>query len=281
MIHEKIDLYASLGVARGAHQKGYLISYVPDPMTENKPKVRPAIIICPGGGYDFWSLREGEPIALHFLRAGFAAFVLDYELKTMHPEPLLQACMAVKYLKENAAKYGIDENKIAAIGFSAGGHLAGSLATLYGEEKIVSRLGKEVSLRPDAVVLAYPVITMGEDTSHGGTKKNITGGREELVKKLSLEDAVNEASSPAFIWHTRTDDCVPVENAYRMALAYQKAHVPYELHIFEHGCHGLSLADIEVFDEGDQNILPEVGVWINLALTWLKGRGFVVKTVQE
>ena len=279
MLYEKIDLYAACKVARGNNQKGYLICYVPHMMWEIKPKVRPAVIICPGGGYEFWSEREGEPVARYFLNAGYAAFVLDYELNTPHPEPLLQACMALKYLRENAEKLGIDKDHIAAVGFSAGGHLAASFATLYGEEEITSRLGvNEKTLRPDAVILAYPVITMGEGTSHGGTKKNITGGDGALEKKLSIEDAVTKDSSPAFIWHTRTDDCVPVENSYRMALACQRAGVPYELHIFEHGCHGLSLANCEVFDDGNENILPEVAVWTELALTFLKGRGFAVRT---
>ena len=279
MIHETIDLYAACSVSRGAHKKGYLISYVPNRMTENKPKVRPAIIICPGGGYDYLSPREGEPVALRFLSAGYAAFVLEYEVQTAYPEPLVQAGMAIKYLRENAAKYGIDKNHIAAVGFSAGGHLAGSFATLYGEEEITSRLGAAPSsLRPDAVILSYPVITMEKGITHDGTQMHITGGSKEFITKLSLENAVNENSSPAFIWHTRTDDCVPVGNAYRMALAYQAAGAAYELHIFEHGCHGLSLADIEVFNEGDQNILPEVAVWLPLALTWLKGLGFEVRT---
>lgn len=280
MLYEKIDLYATLNVARGSHTKGYLYTYVPNQMTEIKPKIRPAVIVIPGGGYGFWSQREGEPIALRFLSAGYAAFLLDYELNTAHPEPLLQACMAIKYLRENAEKYGIDQNQIAAIGFSAGGHLAGSFATLYMAEEITSRLGKETNLRPDAVVLSYPVITMKEKT-HGGSKDVITGGKSDLIKALSLEEQVNEKSSPAFIWHTRTDGCVPVENAYQMALAYQRAKVPYELHIFEHGCHGLSTADSEVFDDGNENILPEVGVWLPLALTWLKNRGFVARTRQE
>ena len=281
MLHETIDLYAACHIERGAHKKGYLYAYVPNRMTENKPKIRPAIIICPGGGYEFWSQREGEPVALRFLSAGYAAFVLDYDLNTPHPEPLLQACMAIKYLRGNANKYGIDANRIAAVGFSAGGHLAGSFATLYGEEEITSRLGAtKETLRPDAVILSYPVITMTKAT-HGGTRNVITGGKAELMEKLSLENAVTKNSSPAFIWHTATDNCVPVENAYRMALAYQKAGVPYELHIFEHGCHGLSLADIEVFDEGNENILPEDAVWLPLALTWLKGRGFAVRTVKE
>ena len=280
MIYETIDLYKACSLARGTNKAGYLISYVPERMTENKPKARPAIIICPGGGYDYLSPREGEPVALRFAGAGYAAFVLRYEIQTAYPEPLLQACMAMKYLRENAAKYGIDKNHIAAVGFSAGGHLAGSFATLYGEKEITSRLGMAASLlRPDAVILSYPVITMSAGVTHDGTMMNITGGREELVTKLSLENAVNAHSSPAFIWHTRTDTCVPVGNAYRMALAYQEAGVPYELHIFEHGCHGLSLADIEVFDGGDENILPEVAVWLPLALTWLKGLGFEVRTI--
>ena len=282
MLHETIDLYAACHVKRGTHKKGYLYTYVPDRITEIKPKIRPAIIICPGGGYEYWSAREGEPVALRFLSAGYAAFVLDYDINTAHPEPLLQACMAIKYLRENAQKYGIDQNHIAAIGFSAGGHLAGSFGTLYGEEEITSRLNaKAEQLRPDAVVLSYPVITMEKGVTHEGSKNVITGGSAALEKKLSLENAVNEKSSPAFIWHTRPDDCVPVENSYRMARAYQRAGVPYELHIFDHGCHGLSLANIEVFDEGNANILPEVAVWQELALTWLKGRGFAVRTVKE
>ena len=279
MIHETIDLYAACRIERGTHKKGYLTSYVPNQMTEIKPKVRPAIIICPGGGYEYLSPREGEPVALRFVSAGYAAFVLEYDINTAHPEPLMQACMAVKYLRENAQKYGIDKEHIAVIGFSAGGHLAGSLATLYGEEEITSRLGAEAALlRPDAAILSYPVITMEKGVTHEGSKNVITGGSAALQKKLSLETAVNAHSSPAFIWHTRPDDCVPAENSYRMALAYQRAGVPYELHVFERGCHGLSLADIEVYDEGNANILPEVAVWLPLALTWLKNLGFAVHT---
>ena len=278
MIYERIDLYEVNHIERGGYEKGYLTAYVPQRMKEINQKRRPAMIVIPGGAYGFLSQREAEPIVLRFLSAGYAVFLLEYEIHTPHPEPLLQACMAIKYVRENAEKYCIDPNLVAAVGFSAGGHLAGTLATLFGEEEITSRLNASAKqLRPDAVVLSYPVITMKEAT-HSGSRKNITGGNEELMKKLSLEEAVNESSAPAFIWHTRTDGCVPVENAYRMAWAYQKAGVPYELHIFEHGCHGLSLADIEVFNEGDQNILPEVGVWIDLALTWLKNRGFVVRT---
>ena len=282
MQYEKIDLYAVNQLARGKAPKGYLYAYVPHQMWEIKKKVRPAVIVCPGGGYEFWSEREGEPVALRFLSAGYAAFVLDYDLNTPHPEPLFQACMAIKYLRENADKYGIEKDLIASVGFSAGGHLAGSFGTLYGEEEITSRLGvSKEQLRPDAVILSYPVITTEEGVTHEGTKSVITGGKAELIKKLSLENAVDAQSSPAFIWHTRTDTCVPVENSYRMALAYQQAGVPYELHIFEHGCHGLSVADQEVFDDGNENILPEVAVWLPLALTWLKGRGFVVKTKNE
>ena len=281
MTYETIDLYAACKLARGTHKKGYLIAYVPNRMTEIRPKTRPAVIICPGGGYEFWSAREGETVALRFLSAGYAAFVLDYEINAAHPEPLIQACMAIKYLRENAEQYGIDAHQIAAAGFSAGGHLAGCMGTLYCEDEVTSLLGKKADLRPDAVILSYPVITMEKGVTHDGTKKVITGGSKKLEKKLSLERAVNQKSSPAFIWHTRTDDCVPVENSYRMALAYQNEGVPYELHIFEHGCHGLSLADCEVFDDGNENILPEVAVWLPLALTWLKGRGFAVRTNQE
>ena len=283
MLYEKIDLYAACKVARGNAEKGYLITYVPHQTKELRRKIRPAVIVCPGGGYGFWSEREGEPVALRFMNAGYAAFVLDYDLNTTHPEPLLQACMAIKHLRDHAEEYGIDKNHIATVGFSAGGHLAGSFATLYGEEEITSRIGAGAEeLRPDAAVLSYAVISTEKGVTHEGTQRIITGDRPELIRKLSLENAVNEKSSPAFIWHTATDNCVPVENSFRMAAAYQKCGVPYELHVFEHGGHGLSLADVDVYDEGDVNgIRPEIAVWLSLALAWLKGRGFAVKSAKQ
>lgn len=276
MIYETVDLYAVNGRARGSFQKGFLHIYVPHSTQELRPKTRPAVIVCPGGGYEYCSEREAEPLAIRFMTAGYAAFVLDYEIRTPHPAPLLQACMAIKYIRENAARFGIDPHHIAVMGFSAGGHLACSLATLYEEGAKLMGVPSE-TLRPDAAILSYPVISSQEGILHEGTHNVISGGDPALREKLSLERRVTKDTPPAFIWHTQTDDCVLAENSLLLASAYRKAGVPFELHIFEHGRHGLSLANHETGNTDDENyILPEIAVWVDLALTWLKNRGFAV-----
>lgn len=281
MIYEKVDLYRYFGIERGEQAEGYLTAYVPDPLVpEIKAKLRPGMLVIPGGGYWFRSGREKEPVALAYLREGYCAFTLDYSVQTLFPVPLLEAVMAMIYLRENAAKYGLDPMHLAAIGFSAGGHLAGMLSMLCEEPEIVSVLGDRVKgARPDAVVLSYPVITMGERT-HGGTRDVITGGREELLQRLSLENRVSKKASPAFLWHTQEDDCVPVENSLLLASAYRKAGVPFAMHIFEHGPHGLSLVSPETSDQTEYEVqLAPVGKWFSLSLDWLKSRGFAVKPV--
>ena len=150
------------------------------------------------------------------------------------------------------------------------------LATLTGE-KVVEEFLKDKALlcKPDAVILSYPVISSGE-FAHMGSFDNLCGDREQLKEYLSLENRVDKDSVPAFIWSTYNDDLVPCENSLLMALAYKKAGVPMELHIFEHGEHGLSLATEEV-----NSPLPAVAVWANLAATWLKNRGFVNQIKEE
>ena len=281
MIYEKVDLYRYFGIERGEQAEGYLTAYVPDPLVpEIKAKLRPGMLVIPGGGYWFRSGREKEPVALAYLREGYCAFTLDYSVQALFPVPLLEAAMAMIYLRENAAKYGLDPAHLAAIGFSAGGHLAGMLSMLYEEPEIVSVLGERaMNARPDAVVLSYPVITMGELT-HGGTRDVITGGREELLQRLSLEKRVSKKAAPAFLWHTQEDDCVPVENSLLLAAAYRKAGVPFAMHIFEHGPHGLSLISPETSDQTEYDTrLAPVGKWFSLSVDWLKSRGFAVKPV--
>lgn len=281
MIYEKVDLYRYFGKGRGERAEGYLTAYVPDPLVpEIKAKLRPGMLVIPGGGYWFRSGREKEPVALAYLREGYCTFTLDYSVQTLFPVPLLEAVMAMIYLRENAAKYGLDPAHLAAIGFSAGGHLAGMLSMLCEEPEIVSVLGERAkNARPDAVVLSYPVVTMGERT-HGGTRDVITGGREELLQRLSLENRVSKKAAPAFLWHTQEDDLVPVENSLLLAAAYRKAGVPFAMHIFEHGPHGLSLISPETNDQTEYDTqLAPVGKWFSLSVDWLKSRGFAVKPV--
>ena len=280
MIHEKIDLYAYYGKERNGSDGGYLTTYVRAPLTEIKPKVRPAMLVLPGGGYWFCSEREAEPVALRFLAAGYSAFVLDYTVKTAFPVPLIEACMAVSYLRENAEKYSIDPHHIAAVGFSAGGHLTGMLATMFEEREIRGAYRSEESPRPDAVVMSYPFVTMQDGLTHEGARSIISGGGTVPYDKLSLEKRVTSESAPAWIWHTSEDNCVPVEHSLLLASAYRRAHVPFSLHIFEKGWHGLSLCDWEVNNQTEGEVaLKPVGKWVELALDWLASRDFVPRVI--
>ena len=279
MITNRIDLYEYFGLER-ANNGGYLDVLVPPVLTEIKPKIRPAMLVIAGGAYVFVAPREGEAVALQYAANGYATFALDYSINVPYPTALLEACMAVIYIRENADKYNVDVNHVAAIGFSAGGHLAASLADLYGEKEIQSVLMNKTKLaRIDAVVLSYPVITMGVYTDKQ-TRNIITGGDEKLAERLSLENRVTADSPPAFIWHTYEDNGVPVENALLYASACRQAGVPFALHVFEHGGHGLSLCSDETNNQTDADKeLAKVGKWFGLSLDWLKSRGFQVKTI--
>lgn len=279
MITDRIDLYRYFGLERTSNG-GYLDVLVPPVLTEIKPKLRPAMLVIAGGAYVFVAPRESGTVALQYAANGYATFALQYSIKVPYPTALLEACMAVIYMRENADKYNVDVNHVAAIGFSAGGHLAASLANLYDEKEIQSVLKDRTKLaRIDAVLLSYPVITMGEYTDKQ-TRKVITGENEELAMRLSLENRVTKNSPPAFIWHTYEDNVVPVENALLYASACRKAGVPFALHVFEHGWHGLSLCSEETNDQTDADKeLSNVGKWFDLSLDWLKSRGFSVKLI--
>ena len=279
MLCETIDLYQYFGLEKQEGREGTLTTYVPHSIeNELRPKLRPGMLVIPGGGYWFRSGREKEPVALAYLREGYCAFTLDYSVQALFPVPLLEAAMAMIYLRENAAKYGLDPAHIAAIGFSAGAHLAGMLSLLAGRPEITSVLGERAaSARPDAVVLAYPVITMGE-WAHEGSRDVITDGDEALKELLSLEKQVTKEAPPVFLWHTQEDVCVPVENSLLLAAAYRRAGAPFALHIFEHGPHGMSLASPETNDQTEYDrFLAPVGKWLPLSLDWLKSRGFSVR----
>ncbi len=212
---------------------------------------RPAILIFPGGGYEFISERESEPPALAFMAKGYNTFVLKYSVspEARFPVQLNQAEAALAYIRENADELNTDPNAVVVMGFSAGGHLAGSL----------SLMGK---IRPDAMVLCYPVITSGEFAHRDSFKA--------LGKNISLEEYVSEDTPPAFLWHTYDDGCVPVENSFKMAEALKRKNVPFELHIFDGGGHGMSTCSIESEGSKDSpNINPHVGKWIELCAEWL------------
>lgn len=268
---DRVDLYKYFGVEKPKGANGILNSYIIEPCEEmGLNRLRPAMIVTGGGAYYGISDREKEPIALHFLAKGFDAFVLEYSVYPLsYPHSLMEGFMAIAYIRENADNLGIDKEHIAVAGFSAGGHLAGMLATLFEEDCVKKALGERAKIcRPDAVVLAYPVITSGE-FEQTDSIFSLSGGDKKLAEQLALEKRVNEKSAPAFIWATTEDKIVPVENSFLMATAYRKHNVPFELHIFEKGEHGLSLATKETQKESDS-----VKAWLTLCEVWLKNRGF-------
>lgn len=275
MIIEKIDLYENYDVERNGATGGFLTVYARTGSSEIKKRIRPCVLIIPGGGYNILSDRECEPVALKYLNEGYVSFVLSYSLRTSYPVPLDEAMLAMAYIRENADKYDLDGNRICVAGFSAGGHLAGLLATATDDEaERIEKRAEEV--RPNAVIYSYPVISMGEYT-HSDTRRNITGENETLYGKLSVENRIDGSTPPAFIWHTSEDDCVPVENSFMLANAYRKAGVPFSLHIFEEGGHGLATCDIETCDVNGCNYLGDNAKWFGLSVDWLKSRGFAVR----
>ncbi len=272
---EKIDLYAYFNIKRpDVNAQGYLTTYILDNIVE--ARLRPAMLVFGGGGYHNVSPREQEPVALKYMEKGYNAFVVQYttanDCNACFPTQLIEGAMAVAYIKKNAKQLSVDENHVAGIGFSAGGHMCAMMATMFDAPEIKEALKDDAKYtRLDAVVLSYPVITSGEK-AHKGSFINLSGNKPELFERLSLEKNVAENSVPAFLWTTGNDPVVPTENTLYMALAYREKGVPFELHVFEKGlCHGLSIATKEV-----SSIDTPIQAWVSLSLTWLENRGFVI-----
>ncbi len=279
MFYREIDLYESFpACAAPKGHAGTLRIYAPQLRGDLDPKRRPAILILPGGGYQMTSEREKEPVALRFLSMGFVAFVLEYTVKTAYPVPLLEGAMAMRYIRAHAEEYGADPDRVAAIGFSAGGHLCGMLAVHCGEALIRERLGEGKNF-PDAVILSYPVVTAQDGIANEESMQEISGRDRTLREALSLERCVDRNSAPAFIWHTGEDNAVAVENSMLLAGAYRRAGVPFELHIFERGWHGVSVVSAETDRAERLAGISHLAVWVPLAVNWLRARGFAVSDV--
>ena len=238
-----------------------VISYV----VENS---KSCVIICPGGGYAHKAYHEGEPIALWLNSIGVSAFVLDYRVSPYRfPCPQLDAKRAIRYARHNAKKYGYDADKIGILGFSAGGHLAASCGTMlddlgYQKQDDID----EESARPDFMILCYPVISFVE-YGHVGSALQLLGdsATEEEKSRCSIENCVTEETCPAFIWHTSSDMTVLVENSLRFATELSRNKIPFEIHTFFEGAHGLGLAqDYE-----------NIGLWTKLCEKWMKKSNYL------
>lgn len=235
-------------------------------------KTRPLVLVCPGGGYGMTSDREADPVAVQFQAMGYHTAVLRYSVAPARfPTALLQLAGAVKLIREHAKEWRVDADKILVNGFSAGGHLAGSLGVFWKRELLRAHYGCESRLfRPDGLILGYPVVTSGE-YAHRGSFENLLGEREEEQKEeLSLEKQVNADVPATFLWHTDEDDCVPVENTLLLCAALHRQGVPVECHIFQKGGHGLSLANKWSQSVSGYGVQEECQSWIGLVHTWIE-----------
>lgn len=212
---------------------------------------RPCMIVAPGGGYRYCSTGESEPVAVKFYEKGFQTFVLVYTCNPLMDVPLLTQPMkdlsrAARCVRKNAARFHIRTDRLIFCGFSAAGHLCASVSNHWQDVREENPEFQAYSNRPNAVILGYPVITSGK-YAHRGTIEALTGeGKSEtgeLAEYFSLERQVTADTPPTFLWATATDETVPVENSLLYARALKERDVPFALHIFSKGRHGLSTAD--------------------------------------
>jgi len=251
------------GILRNVHVPS-LTPYLPPAGRANGT----AVIVCPGGGYTVLAIdKEGRAVAEWLNSLGISAFVLKYRLKEYgHPAPLRDVLRAVRLLRSDAATWGIRPDRIGVIGFSAGGHLAASAATLFDAPE--GRTGApldRVSGRPDFAILVYPVIVLTGPYAHNGSRRALIGDAPApgLAESLSLDTRATKDTPPTFLVHGGTDTAVPPENSTLFYLALRKAGVPAELHNFERGAHGFGL---------QPNHGP-VSNWPQRCAEWLAGQG--------
>lgn len=271
------NIYEEYGLSKPEHAVGKLSCWIQTPNKNNYPtRTMPAVLVLPGGGYAATSTREAEPIAMEFYARGYSAFVLDYSCApAKFPQALREAVLAMDYIRKHADEWDIDAQKVAAIGFSAGGHLCGTLGTLYDCPE-VSDLVTGDQARPDAIAMCYPVAVSWGNT-HDGSFVNLLGDDQALRDRLSIDRLVRKDMPPVFLWHTRTDATVPVRNSLVLAVALDEAEIPFAMHVYGKGRHGLSLPDARTHPS---NELPEVSAdmkyWIDECTGFFAERGLVI-----
>lgn len=298
MIIKKIKLWAN-------NEDVTLTSYILDNSEEIKIKRRQTIIICPGGGFLMTSDREAEPIAMKFAGEGYNTFVLRYTTyfnkekidfsnlpegnkNSKYPQPLFDLAKAILTVRQNADEWAIDTNKVFVCGFSAGGYLSASLGVHWYEDLLKEKFKVESQLfKPNGLILGYPVLdyNLMEELILAKNDKSLkefwevsndslfgeSNPSHEYLKELSPVNYVTINTPPTFMWHTANDGLVSVRNSINFATELSKNEIPYELHIFENGVHGLALCN-EVTANEDVHINSDAEIWFDMVLTWLKKR---------
>ncbi len=291
MTTEKLPLWEDL------KSKAYYVKYLPDHVLPPEcARKRPAVVICPGGAYMFTSDREGEPVAMEYLCEGYAVFVLHYSTLDMgevtHPIPLMDIAKMMLTIRQNANEWNIDPDKIAVCGFSAGGHLCAELSVHWRDKYLSDKLqASSDMLKPNAAILCYALLDLtyqmdalkkredakipfpGSDVTPEGlflqcTHSLMGGCDEERLRKVSSLNYIASHTPPTFIWHTFEDGLIYAGNPLRYALGLYDAGVPCELHIYEKGAHGLSLATLATANNADM-INPDAARWMELSKRFL------------
>lgn len=262
------DEYAFLGEdGRNPKLDVYLPSNLSELKRENQK--RPCILICPGGAYLMCSQIEAEPVALNFLPHGYNVFVLTYSVAPhCFPIQLIEVAAVFDLINRKKETWHCDTEKIALMGFSAGGHLAANYANAYDLPDVKKYF--PYSIGPKASILCYPVISANSAISHKKSFCCLLGhdpSPDEKIR-LSCENMVSEKTPPAFIWHTSTDENVPVENSLAYAMALSRFEVPYEMHIYPFGKHGLSTADKNTNNHLDPRAARN-HIWLSAVKDWL------------
>lgn len=251
-----------------------LSAYIQDTISVDSQFQRPAVIICPGGGYEFTTNREGEPIALAFLEKGYQAFVLDYtiidndETQELLSYPFYDLAYAIYHVRKHYKEYTIDPNQISIIGFSAGGHLCATYSHMYAQEWFIQKMGyTKEEIKPNHMILCYPVIdmTLGWPKTIEQTHK-ITKHPESYKAQY----LVSQDTPPTFIWHTVSDNGVPITNTMAFVQALIEHHIDHEVHTFHLGNHGLSLATSQSAKRLTEDYInPHVAKWFDIMIDWL------------
>ena len=276
MICERIylkDYFPELG-EHGCN--AYVDYYIPAEIEVVKDKKYPCMVVCPGGGYDFTSDREAEVIAVPFLAEGYRAFVLHYSVAPHHfPQQLREVAGVMELIYQNAEEWQIDTSKVSIIGFSAGGHLAAQYTNRYDCPEVREIFPESKPVQ--ASILSYAVLTAKPEYTHRRTIRNFVGGYDptDITEKgCSCELTVTDKTPPTFLWHTAEDPGVPVECSLFYAQALSAHKVPFELHIYPYGPHGMSTGDELVYKQPLAEREAHAHKWMEDVKAWLKIIGF-------